>query len=154
MTVTWVKPTEALLTSIAENMRKADIEEVWASGRYPPLDAVIDGWRASDYSTVAVNDYGEPLAVVGLCKRGMLTGLGVVWMLSTESSLQYRREFIRQAGPLLGELLDICPRLCNMVHSKNTSSIRWLRRLGFTIESPEPCGQDGELFHRFHIERV
>lgn len=150
--IEWVKPTRALVESIAEDMRLADVDEVWASSHHKPLESLMKGWGVSDLVTVAVHN-GEPLVMIGLVKRDLLTGSGVVWMLGANRALKHKKEFFKQTKPIIDEMLTVCPRLCNMVHSKNTSSIMWLKWLGFTIDEPTPHGPDGELFHRFHLER-
>ena len=150
--VEFVKPTTEMVESIAADMRQADADEVWASNHHTPLESMMKGWEMSDFSTVVMGD-GEPLVMIGLVKRDMLTGSGVVWMLGANKSLKYKKEFFRQTKPVIDEMLTICPRLCNMVHSKNTVSIQWLKWLGFTIDDPTPYGPVGELFHRFHLER-
>lgn len=151
--IQWVKPTVVLVESIAEDMRQADAEEVWASNHHSPIESMMKGWELSDVSTVAIDDNGEPLVMIGLVKRDVLTGSGVVWMLGADRAMKHKKEFFRQTKPIINEMLTICPRLCNMVHSKNTNSILWLKWLGFTIEDPIPHGPDDELFHRFHLER-
>ena len=151
--IQWVKPTVALVESIAADMRQADAEEVWASNHHSPLESMMKGWELSDVSTVAIDDNGEPLVMIGLVKRDVLTGSGVVWMLGANEAMKHKKEFFRQTKPIIDEMLTICPRLCNMVHNKNTNSILWLKWLGFTIEDPIPHGPDDELFHRFHLER-
>lgn len=150
--IVFVKPTMGMVESIAADMRQADADEVWASNHHTPLESLMDGWRISDFATIAVCD-GEPLVMFGLAQRDLLTGSGVIWMLGANSSLKYKREFFIQTKPVINEMLNICPRLCNMVYSKNINSIQWLKWLGFTIEDPIPHGPDDELFHRFHIER-
>lgn len=151
--IQWVKPTVALVKSIAADMRQADAEEVWASNHHTPIESMMKGWELSDVSTIAIDDNGEPLVMIGLVKRDMLTGSGVVWMLGADRAMKHKKEFFRQTKPIINEMLTICPRLCNMVHSKNTNSILWLKWLGFTIDEPIPHGPDDELFHRFHLER-
>lgn len=150
--VHFVKPTVELIESIAADMRQADADEVWASNHHTPLESLMKGWELSDLSTVIMGD-NEPLVMIGLVKRDMLTGSGVIWMLGANRALNYKKEFFRQTKPVIDEMLTICPRLCNMVHSKNTNSIQWLKWLGFTIDEPIPHGPDDELFHRFHLER-
>ena len=150
--VEFVQPTVELLESIASDMRQADIDEVWASNHHTPLESLMIGWRMSDFSTVVMGG-GEPLVVIGLVKQDILTGSGVIWMLGANRALKFRREFFRQTKPVINEMLTICPRLCNMVHGKNTTSIQWLKWLGFTIGEPVTYGPDNELFHRFHLER-
>lgn len=149
--IIWVKPTQAMVESIAADMRQADVEEVWASNHHTPLESLVKGWEMSDLSTVALCD-GEPLVMIGLVKRDVLSGSGVIWMLGANRALNHKKEFFRQTKPIIDEMLTVCPRLCNMVHSKNTSSILWLKWLGFSIDDPIPHGPDGELFHRFHLE--
>lgn len=151
--IEWVKPTKALVHAIAADMRQADAEEVWASNHHSPIESMMKGWELSDVSTVAVNEQGEPLVMIGLVKRDVLTGSGTVWMLGANRAMDHKKEFFRQTKPIINEMLTICPRLCNMVHSKNTNSIVWLKWLGFTIEDPIPHGPDDELFHRFYLER-
>ena len=143
----------SLIKLIAADMRQDDIDEVWASNHFTPLESIVKGWELSDFSTVVMGD-GQPLVIIGLVKRDILSGSGVIWMLGANRALNYRREFFRQTKPIIDEMLTICPRLCNMVHSKNTVSIVWLRWLGFTIDDPIPHGPDDELFHRFHLERL
>jgi hypothetical protein len=149
--IEWVKPTVEMIESIAADMRQADAEEVWASHHHTPLQSLMGGWETSDVSTVAMCD-GEPLVMIGLVKRDILSGSGVIWMLGANRSLKHKKEFFRQTKPIINEMLTICPRLCNMVHSKNTISIVWLRWLGFTIDDPIQHGPDDELFHKFHLE--
>lgn len=149
--IEFVRPTVEMVESIAADMRQADADEVWASNHHTPLESMMKGWEASDFSTVAMCN-GEPLVMIGLVKRDVLTGSGVVWMLGANRAMKYKKEFFRQTKPVIDEMLTICPRLCNMVHGKNTSSIQWLKWLGFTIEEPTPYGPDGELFHRFYLE--
>jgi len=151
--INWVEPTLSMVTSISEDMRQADAEEVWASNHHTPLESLLKGWELSDFVTIAEHN-NDPLVMIGLVKRDILTGSGVIWMLGTNKALEHRREFFRQTKPIINEMLTICPRLCNMVHSKNINSIQWLKWLGFTIDEPIAHGPDDELFHRFHLERT
>jgi len=150
--IEFVKPTIEMIESIADDMRQADIDEVWASNHLTPLESLVMGWHMSDLSTVAMC-HGEPLVMIGLVKRDILSGTGVVWMLGANRAMNYKKEFFRQTEQVISEMLTICPYLCNMVHSKNKNSIAWLKWLGFTIEEPVPHGPDDELFHKFYLER-
>lgn len=150
----WVKPTDSLVEEVARNMRKEDAEEVWASDHQTPLEALQMSLEVSAYSAVAVVDSGDPIAVAGLRNGDLLTGCGVIWMLGTElSATRYKKEYLIQGKKIIDEALTVYPRLVNRVHSKNKGSIRWLRRMGFTVGDPFPHGPERELFHPFHIER-
>lgn len=151
--VKFVRPTDALVRFIAVNMRQNDVDEVWASHRHLPYESLIGGWSLSHRSAVVmVND--EPCAMMGLVIHDILAGTGVPWMLVTDSALKYKRNFLTRVPAVMDQMLTICPRLFNYVHIENKTSIRWLRRIGFTFDESEPYGIASELFHRFHIERL
>lgn len=153
MEVKFIKPTDELVKAIADDMRQADIDEVWASSRHTPIEAMISSWKMSDSSViVTVND--EPCVMIGLVIRDILSGSGVPWLLGTDNALKYKRHFITQVPAIIDEMLAICPKLYNYVHADNKVSIRWLKRIGFTIEAPLPIGYDGALFHKFYLERT
>lgn len=152
MSVKCVKPTKEMMHTIAEDMRCADRAEVWASNHLTPIEALERGLSASDFvAVITVNDM--PMAMCGLVKRDILSGKGFIWMLATEESTNHKREFLVYGRKLVDEMLNECPYLCNMVHTKNTKSIRWLRWLGFTIDEPVKYGPDDELFHLFYLQR-
>lgn len=150
--IQFVYPTEEMVQAIADDMRPADAAEVWAASHYTPIESLMKGWSRSDYVTVAVCE-GQPLVMFGLVKLGFLSHTGVPWMLGAQVSLKHRREFLTRSPAVIDEMLTICSSLYNMVHSKNHDSIRWLRWLGFTIDDPIVHGREGELFHRFHMQR-
>ena len=153
MIVNYVKPTVELVEEIARNMRQADIDEVWASSNCTPLEALMSSWEISEYTTVlTVND--EACVMLGLVVRDILSGHGIPWVLGTDNSLKHKKGFFTEAPEIINQMLNVCPRLHNYVHSKNRLSIRWLKWAGFTICEPEPYGCEKELFHKFYIERV
>lgn len=152
MAVEFLKPTQELITHVAENMRPADAAEVWASSRLTPLEALERSWRASDMSAV-VSVNGEPCAMLGLVVSSILGDEGIPWLLSTEQALKHKREFLKLVPGVISEMLSSCSYLFNYVHCENTVSTKWLKRIGFTMCDPAPYGPDGELFLKFHIRR-
>ena len=153
MIVNYVKPTIELVEEIARNMRQADIDEVWASSNCTPLEALMDSWKLSEFTTVLTVD-GEACVMLGLVVRDMLSGHGIPWLLGTDNALKHKKKFFTESPEVINQMLNICPRLHNYVHSKNKLSKRWLKWIGFTICEPEPYGCEQELFHKFYIERV
>ena len=150
--IQFIEPTLGTAAQLAANMRQEDVMEVWASDRFTPSAAVLYSWSKSDYISLAMVD-NEPLAIFGLVKCNLLTGTGVVWLLGTSEISRYKRQFLSSSKAIVSEMLTICPRLCNKVHSRNHSSIMWLKWLGFILEDPIPHGPEGELFHPFYLER-
>ena len=151
--VQFVKPTLEMVESIAADMRAADAVEVWASHRHTPIEAIMSGWKLSQYSVVVMVD-SDPCVIMGLVNKDLLSGTGVPWLLGTERALKHTREFFRLSPPVIDEMLSVCRKLYNYVHTDNKVSIKWLKWIGFTIEKPEPHGVNGEMFHRFHLERL
>lgn len=151
--VKFTRPTEEAIRFIAANMRQQDADEVWATGRNTPLIALQKSVDSSHFSLLITGDDDTPLTLLGLRVENIITDIGVPWLLSADQALNHRKEFLRQSPPVIDEMLQICSRLENWVHDKNTVSIRWLRWLGFTIDPAKPVGVDGEMFHRFHMTR-
>lgn len=153
MGVKYIGPTVELVEEIARNMRQADADEVWASHNFTPLEALMEGWELSEYSVIiTVND--EPCVMIGLVRRDILSGNGIVWMLGTEGALKYKKKFFTEVPAVMKDMLSVCSMLYNHVHIKNKVSIKWLKWIGFTLCEPEPFGCEQELFHKFYIERV
>lgn len=152
-TVEFVDPNYELIDMIAAKMRQADVDEIWASHHHTPREALLRGWRARGFSTIVMVDR-EPCAMLGLVVCDILSGHGVPWLLGTDAALKHRRHFITLVPTVIGEMLSICSTLSNYVHVDNRASCRWLRRIGFTLDSPMPYGHDNKLFHRFHLREV
>lgn len=152
MEVKHVRPTVELIEYIADNMRQEDIDEVWASDHYTPLEALMAGWKQSDYSVIiTIND--EPCVMIGLVSRGLLSDKGIPWMLGTEGALKYKKKFFTLVPPIIKDMLILCKYLYNYVHTENKVSIKWLKWIGFTLCDPEPYGREKALFHKFYLER-
>ena len=144
--------TSEAVSFIANTMRKEDVHEVWAAGHYSPLEAITSGLDLPGFSVVVwIND--EPCAILGVVSTDPLSGIGVPWLLSSESALKYKSEFLRQSPPVIEEMLDICSTLYNYVHIDNKLSVRWLKWLGFSMDTAQPYGVDNELFYRFYMNR-
>lgn len=146
------KPSEESIRYIADNMRQADINEVWASTNQTPLDAIRTGLDLPGFSTVVWID-DEPCVIFGLVIQDVLTGTGVPWLLGANSILKHKSQLLKQSPAVIEKMLNICPKLYNYVHLKNEVSIRWLEWLGFSFDDPEPFGIENELFCKFYLER-
>lgn len=151
--VEFVKPTDEMIVTVAENMRQADVDEVTASHGHTPIQALQAGVDVSDFIVAVVID-DEPVAILGLSRCNPITDTGIPWLLSSENALKHKREFLLQSPKVIEQMLSICPNLFNFVHAENKTSVRWLKWLGFTIEEPKPIGVKKEMFHRFHMKKV
>lgn len=141
---------------VAANLRAADRAELEAGGREEPLQALTEGIERSKLTWTTTFE-GRVLCVGGVAPlRGHLLfeEVGVPWMLGVEELFLHRRPLIAMPPTYIRRMLAAYPRLVNFVHTENHQSIRWLRRLGFTIHPAAPHGPKGALFHRFTLNHV
>lgn len=135
------------IAPIAADMRPSDVEEVWASSRFTPEQALMSSWLGSRW-TYTVNDEDGPVAMFGVAPWE--EGVGTPWMLATPRLMgAHRREFIVKSRLVVGQMQAEFTSLENHVDARNLASIRWLRWLGFTIHPAAPRGPFRLPFHRF-----
>jgi len=148
--VTYRKATQDDVYALVPRLRPADIVECETLfGQDSALRSVMFGLHDDAEALVAERD-GVVIAVFGVCPGGE-PGVGVPWMVGSVEIEKCSRQMIRDSIPRVRSWLKEFRRLENVVDSRNEKSIRWLRRLGFTIYPPEPIGLSGELFHRFDM---
>lgn len=150
MSVDYKGVTPKIIDYVADNMRQADRDEVYASHGYQPVDALIQSVKYSDFNSVACIA-GRPVAIFGLMRRGLLSNKGIPWLLGTNEMFRYKREVVTASRVIVDSMIDICPELENYVHTKNIRSVRLLKYLGFKLDEPTPFGHQNELFNRFHM---
>jgi hypothetical protein len=149
----FVRVTPSALDYIADNMRDEDAAEVRAYGHNRTLrEALQYSVDTSEFNTVFVAPDGTPLCVFGLKRKDVLTGTGVPWLLSSKDMLRYKRHFMIHGPGIIEAMFTYCKRLENYVHDKNTHSVAWLKRLGFTIHTEPAVTPHGETFYKFTME--
>jgi hypothetical protein len=135
--------------NLAPNLRQEDKDEAWVSGRYLPEEALIECLRVTPNAKVGVVD-GEVICMFGVTSA-LRVDTGMPWMLGSDGIKSVSREFLRRNKEALDEVSVGYTWLNNYVWSKNTTHIRWLKWMGFTIEYQSMhVGHDQEIFYRFH----
>jgi hypothetical protein len=94
---------------------------------------------------------GELACVLGVAPLSVVSGIGSPWMIGTPVLDRHQRVLVRQTPEYISKMLKAFPHLVNYVYAQNTTSVRWLRRLGFTLHDAEPYGALGEPFHKFEM---
>ena len=144
-----IRPTEtgdaALL---AANLRASDRAELQAVGFWDALAPIADSVVTSSLCWSAFAD-GELACILGVAPLGEQTG--APWMLGTPVLDAQSRVLVRETPHYITRMLGAFPHLLNFVHAENTTSVRWLRRLGFTLHAAVPYGPCGEAFHPFEM---
>lgn len=137
--------------AVAASMRPADIAEVWALAHHSPLQAVERSLAAPGEQLAFLVD-DMPLAVFG-CTATALEDIGTPWLLGAVGVERYARQFLVLGRAHVARWASQYNDLINVVDIRNTTSIRWLRRLGFVFETPVLIGPDACAFLPFHLLR-
>jgi hypothetical protein len=93
----------------------------------------------------------EPVCFFGVPPFSLLGDIGRPWMLGTDKAHQFPRVLVVEGRRYVERMLGLYPHLVNYVDARNTRSVRWLARLGFTVHAPHPHGEAGLPFHRFEL---
>lgn len=120
---------------LAENLRQADKDEVEASSGMEPLEALRLSLGLSEKAYFVFDRADNPAAVFGVSPHAV-PGIGVVWMLGTESVQEEALGIARRTRPYLEEISRGYIVLWNNVHAANTVSRRWLKWSGFVEQGP------------------
>lgn len=143
--------TDGDILELAAGMRRADRQEIMASSG-PDILATVR--RAVASSTACWSVYvGDVFVMIGgVAPLSLLGSVGSPWMLGTEALEKVPGALTRVGIQYLQIVLGLYPELVNYVDARNIKSIRWLRRLGFTIaDQPIPYGLQRLPFYRFEM---
>lgn len=135
---------------LAQHLRPADAREVRAYGHTDPVHACQRSVAHSVLCWSAFID-GELAAILGCAPVSVVSGIGSPWMLGTPVLDAHARVLVRVTPGYIAKMLKAFPHLVNYVHVENVTSVRWLRRLGFTVHAAQPFGALGEPFHPFEM---
>lgn len=146
-----IRPTEpGDVELLYRNLRASDRAECEAYGDRDILEGIRASAARSLLCWTGLAD-GELGAIMGVAPLSVLGGIGSPWMLGTPVLDAHSRVLVAQTPKYIDRMLAAFPHLVNFVHAKNTTSVRWLRKLGFTLHAPEPYGPLGEPFRKFEM---
>ena len=132
---------------LADNMREADVQEVWASDRHTPMEALEQGVLLSDMVWVAIVE-GIPAAIGGVVPlpTDFHPRAGVCWMLATDRLKLQPYWFLEESKQTLKDMLSEYDYLSNFVDARNVVSLSWLQWLGFKAMPEAPYGAEQRMF--------
>jgi len=149
MKVEVVRARAEHIAPVAANMRAADREEVWASCRATPQEALEDSYQKSHLAYSVLVD-GVPVGMLGVGDVNVLAGVGAPWLLGTDGMMRVpKRVFLAGSVKIVGQWRGRYALMSNYVDGRNKVSIRWLKWLGF--EMKEPVMMNGVEFYRFEM---
>ena len=138
---------------LAPVLRCGDIEEIKAAAGEMPIVVLKQGIVCSDpcYTIIDIDD--SPLAVFGVIADSSRINVGRIWLLGSDSLVQYSYTFLRHSRKWIEKLHQRYPTLWNYVDARNEVHIRWLKWCGFTfLRRIEEYGVERRPFYEF--ERV
>lgn len=147
--ITIRRATEADAVSLAPRLRSADRDEIRATLGMTP-EVALPLFTGGEHVWVAVGPDGVVEGIFGIDPVHNNPHLGIVWMVSSSAIMKYRRELIGLTPKWLKRLHRIRPLIGNHIDARNTTHIRWLKRMGFSFLRTHPeFGVEKRPFHEF-----
>ena len=141
--------------SLEPRLRSADREELQAMTGPDVLGCIESCVRASygrlGRMAFSLRRDGELVAMFGFMPVGGMSDTAHPWLVGSDAFVDVARMQMSLARRYCRATLDEYPVLFNYVDARNRASIIWLKRLGFTIQAPEPFGVAALPFHRFEM---
>ncbi|MDT3669525.1 MAG: hypothetical protein ROZ37_04220 [Aromatoleum sp.] len=137
---------------VATHLREADRLELSLSRpAIAPPDTVREAAAISESCRV-LRAGDEAVVIFGVvaARADPILHYGVPWMVASDRIAEIRKGFIEASRIEVEAMHARFPVLYNRVHRDNKVSMRWLRWLGFTIETT-PTGPDNQ-FLNFSME--
>lgn len=131
---------------LASRLRRADLDEIEASGPYLPVEALQLGMEASLQPLTAVGD-GKPIAMFGAVRE--TPDIGRIWLLGSDDIFSVRFRFLRESKSWFKHVASPFKVVTNVVDMRNTKHISWLRWLGVKFCGIENRGPKGLPFLEF-----
>lgn len=133
---------------LAENLRKADIEELDAETGLDPETALRLSVELSEEVNSIVLEDGTVVGIFGISH--MSDSVGCPWLVGTDVLPTIRTAFLRGSLQWIKEKNEEYPILTNFVHAENEIAIQWLRFLGFKfIRLDKKHGVKKQPFYEF-----
>ena len=148
-----IETTQEHVDYVAARMRKADIDEIWASSLQTPKEALQLAFDDNTYMQTGIVK-GEPVCIWGVSMGSLIGPVGHPWMLGTEAlEGPAGIAFLRRCRKPLKTMRHGYGTLLNYVDARNIKAIKWLRFMGFTVsKETEEYGALKLPFHRFEME--
>lgn len=147
-----VPATEVHAWLIAEELSPEICEELLKLSPKAPVLTIADNIRnATDSWSVFYKE--QILAVFGVSTNTLLGEIAFPWLITSTFIKGHTKELLKGTRVVINHWLFRYEMLENYVPADFTSSLRWLKWAGFTIDAPLPIGVNGALIHRVELKR-
>lgn len=139
---------EADLRVLADNMRPADISEVWALNHFTPYEALSHAFNVSkECFSICKQVDNSPVVMFGYTQNDET--YGAIWLLGSVEMEDHAVTFLRESKTCLSYIQNKVPLLYNIVDKRNTVHIKWIGWLGFRFLRVINFGPDNLPFIEF-----
>lgn len=135
------------IKELAETAQTIDKESIRLLTGETPLQGLISSVSHSLSSETYLLD-GLVAAIAGVSKASLLSNWACPWLIASDVIQTVPIKFWKLSKTWVMDELEQHGILSNFVYIEHDRSIRWLKRLGFTLEPPQPIGPYGALFMR------
>jgi hypothetical protein len=144
-------PTLADLDAMHAGIRIDDLRELEA-GSGPDVRLNLGRTLRRSPHRWAMDVDGKLGLLGGVTALSLLGGVGSPWLIGTRELDRIPGALTRVALKYRDLALGLYPELVNYIDMRNRKSIRWLKRLGFTVHpDPIPYGPYKMPFLKFEI---
>ena len=146
-----VPATFSHVSQMAPRVRECDRAEVWAQAHLTPnamLDMAVVTYPTETFACLLD---GVVVAMFGVVEEPSLdaTRAGVLWMLGTDDIYDNVDLFHKHTAEWLERYRERFDYIANWVDARNTTAVKWISSVGFTVNDPVPYGPDALPFHYF-----
>lgn len=136
-----------------EKLRLTDIRELVAvHGDDVDVREILEQSIKISHHVVAADTIkGELMALFGVAICNKENNIASPWLLCSERADEFSKELVRDARKFVADWKSQFSGLINFVDARNTTSVRWLMRIGFKIHEPIKYGKMGLPFYPFTI---
>lgn len=140
-----VKATLNKVLKIAPYLREADKQEILIK-KTTIKEALKKGYRNS-YDCRCLVLHSKIIGVFGVTEQG------VIWFLGADEMNEHSFYFVRKGKEVINEWLKTHSLLFNVVDSRNTTHIKWLKVIGAEVNQDSYFLINGVKFYFFTITR-
>lgn len=133
---------------IAKNMRRSDIDEIWASNNRLPKEALDIGIKDSLKCITGLKN-NIPVCIFGINPDSILGKSATIWFLSTPDIVYSKYVFLKLSRKFINMFLEEYSLLYNFVDDRNKDSIKWLKFCGAKMNGCVTYGVEKRQFHPF-----
>lgn len=136
------------IKDMAPNMRRGEVDEIWAAHHFTPEEALVYSFSVSMeiYSAVFM---GKVVAMFGIVPRSLVDNHALVWLLTTDGVEKMPIRFLRLSRKVIRFFHMRYKTLYNFVDSRNSQCLNWIRWSGGKVFEAQPYGVEKMPFNRF-----